>query len=139
MFLPPYKQSFFFYQLKIILKRKWFIQTKGWCYKGVWNFEVLHIINIYCKKCYKIWKCSVLFSGPWFTGSIKRLSLLFFRFLRILPCLNTADVVTLELLKIILKCSLKIDVVLFYLSFKSWNWCSKVAQCGIFDSIKVLC
>lgn len=133
MFLPPYKQSFFFYQLKIIFQRKWFIQTKGWYYKGVWNSEVLHIINIYCKKCYKIWKCSVLFSGPWFTGSVKRLSLLFFRFLTILPWLNTADVVTLELLKIILKCSLKIDVVLFYLSFKSWNWCSKVAQCGIFD------
>lgn len=89
--------------------------------------------------CYKIWKCSVLFSGPWFTGSVKRLSLLFLRFLPILPWLNTADVVTLELLKIILKCSLKIDVVLFYLSFKSWNWCSKVAQCGIFDSIKDLC
>lgn len=105
----------------------------------MWNSEVLHIINIYCKKCYKIWKCSVLFSGPWFTGSVKRLSLLFFRFLTILPWLNTADVVTLELLKIILKCSLKIDVVLFYLSFKSWNWCSKVAQCGIFDSIKDLC
>lgn len=139
MFLPPYKQSFFLSIKDNILTEMIYTNERLIFYKGVRNFEVLHIINIYCKKCYKIWKCSVLFSGPWFTGSVKRLSLLFFRFLTILPWLNTADVVTLELLKIILKCSLKIDVVLFYLSFKSWNWCSNVAQCGIFDSIKDLC
>lgn len=138
MFLPPYKQSFFLSIKDNILTEMIYTNERLILWRSVEFWSITHNQHLLQKVLQNL-EMFCLFSGPWFTGSVKRLSLLFFRFLTILPWLNTADVVTLELLKVILKCSLKIDVVLYYLSFKSWNWCSKVAQCVIFDSIKNLC